>query len=258
MAYLVSILALVGALSTAGAFQTSTGLGLAPAARHGFCETAISGPRHAQVALPGVGTLKTPTKVRTPGMAMSSTMTTDIAPTGIDGDLGDVGGSTGVEEKYATCGTCKASYILDLEELGAGRKVKCAVCDHTWFQSAARLQTVRSSDKVQPFPVEEFKERQKALGNVVTRHDRKGAVTLFVGNMPFSITEDKLKGVFEEYGEVASISIICDPATGRPKGYGFVDYVEKDCGEVAMNQIDGMLVDGRELAVKISEDKFGG
>ena len=95
-------------------------------------------------------------------------------------------------------------------------------------------------------------------GGARTRHDRKGAVTLFVGNLPFSLGEEQLAALFAEHGEVASASIICDSETGRPRGFGFVDFVDEAAGKAAEAAKNGFVVDGRDLVVNVSEDKFGG
>jgi len=70
-----------------------------------------------------------------------ATMMDDIDVDGIGADYEDDYAAT--EDQYCTCGSCRASYMIDLEELGDGRKVKCEVCDHTWFQSAAKLLKVK-------------------------------------------------------------------------------------------------------------------
>ena len=46
---------------------------------------------------------------------------------------------------------------------------------------------------------------------------------LYVGNLPFSATEQEIRDLFSEYGEVASVSLITDRETGRPRGFGFVE-----------------------------------
>ena len=48
-------------------------------------------------------------------------------------------------------------------------------------------------------------------------------MNIFVGSLPFSLEEVELKGFFEEYGEVTSARIITDKATGRSKGFGFIE-----------------------------------
>jgi predicted Zn finger-like uncharacterized protein len=70
-----------------------------------------------------------------------ATMMDDIDIDGIGSDYEN--DFSAKEDQYCTCGSCRASYIIDLEELGDGRKVKCEVCDHTWFQSASKLLKVK-------------------------------------------------------------------------------------------------------------------
>lgn len=52
---------------------------------------------------------------------------------------------------------------------------------------------MQKTDKVKPFPADDWQSKREQMGDIVTRHKRTGAVTLFVGNMPFSVTEEKLK-----------------------------------------------------------------
>ena len=102
-------------------------------------------------------------------------------------------------QTYTSCGNCRAAYVMTSEMLGPnGRRVKCAVCSNVWFQSADKLYTLRAGHSFEPFPVEQYKaggmsrDGGKAPAGVV-KHTRTGAVTLFVGNMPFSMTEDKIR-----------------------------------------------------------------
>jgi predicted Zn finger-like uncharacterized protein len=113
-------------------------------------------------------------------------------------------------QTYTSCGSCKASYVLTSDMLGPdGRRVKCAVCGNVWFQSTEKLNTLRAGYGFEPFPVEQYKAggmirdasfreggggggRGPPAGGVL-KHTRTGAVTLFVGNMPFSMTEEKIK-----------------------------------------------------------------
>lgn len=71
---------------------------------------------------------------------------------------------------------------------------------------------------------------------------------LYVGNMPFSMDESQLRGLFAEYGEVDSVNVITDRETGRPRGFAFVE-MEDSVGRKAMSEIDEREVDGRRLKV---------
>ncbi len=72
--------------------------------------------------------------------------------------------------------------------------------------------------------------------------------TFYVGNIPWSTTEDELQQFFSRYGEVLACRIITERATGRSKGYGFVEVKEEDA-ESILEQAKGMELEGRELVV---------
>lgn len=87
------------------------------------------------------------------------------------------------------------------------------------------------------------------------------AKKLYVGNLPFSITEDKLLQIFSEAGTVQSAKIVLDKMSGRSKGFGFVEYESDEDGDKAIQKFDGYDVDGRNLKVSEArprEDHGGG
>ena len=70
---------------------------------------------------------------------------------------------------------------------------------------------------------------------------------IYVGNLPYSATEDELRTLFAEYGEVTSVNLITDRETGRPRGFGFVEMSEgADEAIEALHQKD---FGGRSLTV---------
>ena len=69
---------------------------------------------------------------------------------------------------------------------------------------------------------------------------------IYVGNLPFSTTEDELRGIFAEHGEVSSVNLITDRETGRPRGFGFVEMEGADAAINALNQTE---MGGRTLTV---------
>jgi RNA recognition motif-containing protein len=71
---------------------------------------------------------------------------------------------------------------------------------------------------------------------------------LYVGNLPFSTTEDDLSDLFAEVGNVESVRIITDRETGRSRGFGFVEMADEDA-EKAINQFNGTDMNGRPLTV---------
>jgi RNA recognition motif-containing protein len=72
---------------------------------------------------------------------------------------------------------------------------------------------------------------------------------LYVGNLPFSIEEEKLSEVFAAYGTVESTKIIIDRETGRSKGFGFVEMSSDDEAQQAIENLDGSDCDGRSMRV---------
>lgn len=71
--------------------------------------------------------------------------------------------------------------------------------------------------------------------------------TIYVGNINYQATEEDLKNVFSEYGEVTSVKIINDRETGRSKGFGFVEM--ESGAEKAIEELDGQEFQGRRLRV---------
>ncbi|KAB1443064.1 RNA recognition motif domain-containing protein [Pseudodesulfovibrio senegalensis] len=71
---------------------------------------------------------------------------------------------------------------------------------------------------------------------------------IYVGNLPWSCTEDEVRAAFEAYGEVTSVKLIEDRETGRPRGFGFVEM--EDAGAVeAIKNLDGTDFGGRNIKV---------
>jgi cold-inducible RNA-binding protein len=72
---------------------------------------------------------------------------------------------------------------------------------------------------------------------------------LYVGNLPFSATDDRLKELFEQAGQVESARIITDRDTGRSKGFGFVEMSSSQEASDAIKKFNGAEFDGRSLTV---------
>lgn len=73
---------------------------------------------------------------------------------------------------------------------------------------------------------------------------------LFVGNLPFTMTDDQLMGIFTPHGQVVSANIVKDKYSGRSKGFAFVEYATEEEAKAAMQALDGSDQEGRKLAVK--------
>jgi RNA recognition motif-containing protein len=72
---------------------------------------------------------------------------------------------------------------------------------------------------------------------------------LYIGNLPYSITETALREMFTPLGVVDSVSIITDRDTGRPKGFAFVEMTDDDAAKQAISQINGKTLDNRSITV---------
>jgi RNA recognition motif-containing protein len=80
-------------------------------------------------------------------------------------------------------------------------------------------------------------------------------MNIFVGNLNYSITEDDLKEIFEEYGELNSVKLITDKFTGRSKGFGFVEMSDAEEAKKAIEELNGAEVEGRSMVVNESIEK---
>lgn len=92
------------------------------------------------------------------------------------------------------------------------------------------------------------------MGRAVRRKIDLGK-RLYVGNIPFSTTEEDLRGLFEQHGEVASISVITDRETGRARGFAFVEMADPNSADAAMQALDGRDVGGRSLRVNEAHER---
>ena len=75
-------------------------------------------------------------------------------------------------------------------------------------------------------------------------------MNIFVAQLNFRIQSDYLKEIFEEFGEVTSAKVIMDKATGRSKGFGFVEMANEADGDKAIEKLNGAEVEGKTLVVK--------
>jgi len=92
--------------------------------------------------------------------------------------------------------------------------------------------------------------RQRELGEECQLGNK-----LYVGNLPFSVTEDELRDVFARHGTVQSVNVITDRETGRPRGFGFVEMGDSGEAETAIRSLDGSELGGRSLKVNEAQDR---
>jgi cold-inducible RNA-binding protein len=72
---------------------------------------------------------------------------------------------------------------------------------------------------------------------------------LYVGNLPYSVTESALRELFAPVGEVSTVSIITDRDTGRVKGFAFVEMASDEAAQKAISQVNGKVMDERTITV---------
>jgi len=76
--------------------------------------------------------------------------------------------------------------------------------------------------------------------------------SLYVGNFPYSTTEDQLRSMCAEHGNVESVRIITDRMTGQSRGFGFVDMGTPQEAQAVITALNGKDMDGRALKVNVS------
>jgi RNA recognition motif-containing protein len=77
---------------------------------------------------------------------------------------------------------------------------------------------------------------------------------LYVGNLPFTVTEDAIRNLFAPHGTVEKLSLISDRDTGQPRGFGFVEMSSADASR-AMQALNGQDFNGRPLKINEAQDK---
>ena len=74
-------------------------------------------------------------------------------------------------------------------------------------------------------------------------------MNIYVGKLPYTATEDDLRGMFEEFGELESVKIIKDRDSGRSKGFGFVEMPSNSEADQAIKALNGKLLSGHNIKV---------
>ena len=80
---------------------------------------------------------------------------------------------------------------------------------------------------------------------------------LFVGNLPFTATDEAVRELFSQHGTVEKVSLIADRETGRPRGFGFVEMSNDDASR-AIQALNGADFEGRSLKVNEAQERPGG
>jgi cold-inducible RNA-binding protein len=83
-------------------------------------------------------------------------------------------------------------------------------------------------------------------------------MNIYVGNLPFDVTDAQLQAEFEAYGAVTKVSIVADRDTGRPRGFGFVEMADDAQARAAIDALNGKQISGRALTVNEARPRTGG
>ncbi len=78
---------------------------------------------------------------------------------------------------------------------------------------------------------------------------------LYVGGLPYQVTEDKLREIFAAHGTVESSTVISDRMTGRSKGFGFVEMSSQEEAQAAIDKLNGTDLEGRNITVNVAKPR---
>ena len=88
-----------------------------------------------------------------------------------------------------------------------------------------------------------------------SRKEPEMAVRLYVGNLPYSITQSRLQEIFSPFGALGEVTVISDKFSGRSKGFGFVEFENAEEAKVAIEKLNGTDMDGRNIIVNEARPK---
>lgn len=89
------------------------------------------------------------------------------------------------------------------------------------------------------------------------RAQKEGTMKIYVGNLPYSVTESDLRSAFEAFGSVDSVDIIKDRYTDESKGFGFVEMADRDEAQKAIDGLNGKEFMGRTITVNEARPRGG-
>mmetsp|Transcript_23642 Transcript_23642/g.35954 ORF Transcript_23642/g.35954 Transcript_23642/m.35954 type:complete len:240 (+) Transcript_23642:160-879(+) len=196
-----------------------------------------------------------PSNPSTPAPSNPSTPAPSIPSAPATTNQAQYGNETPFPATYAQCGRCQSAFGLteaDLGEGGRGRRLECSVCGHSWFQSKDRLMTLAQGFEINPLPETDMK---RIKTNIEEGRSPKfmGDSKLYVGNIAFGSTEDDIRGLFADIGDVGDVALVRDEM-GRNRGFGFVTMRTKEDGQKCIDDLDGVELNGRNLAVRESNN----
>jgi RNA recognition motif-containing protein len=78
---------------------------------------------------------------------------------------------------------------------------------------------------------------------------------LFIGGLSYDTTEDGLRDAFKKHGDIESVRILTDRETGRSRGFGFIEFADKQAATDAVSSMNGAELDGRTIKVDFASDR---
>jgi len=75
-------------------------------------------------------------------------------------------------------------------------------------------------------------------------------MNLYIGNLSYRVRENQLQALMEQFGEIVSLKVVKDRDTGRSKGFGFVEFADKQAGLNALESLNGTELEERPLVLK--------
>jgi predicted Zn finger-like uncharacterized protein len=182
--------------------------------------------------------------------APTTTEPAKTEPTKTESNQAKYGNELALPETYVRCGRCATSFALALTDLGEGkgRRVECSVCGHNWFQSRDRLFNLNEGRELVPMPKSQL---DRISSNIAKGRDPDyiGETKFFVGNLDFGVSEDDIREMFAEKGEVGEVALVTGP-DGRSRGFAFVTMMDKECMEACLT-LDAKELKGRAINVKL-------
>jgi len=80
-------------------------------------------------------------------------------------------------------------------------------------------------------------------------------MNIYIGNLHYNVNEEELKEIFKKYGEVMSVIIITDKYTGRSKGFGFIEMLNDEEANKAIENLNGTEIHGRKINVNQARER---
>jgi len=80
-------------------------------------------------------------------------------------------------------------------------------------------------------------------------------MNIYIGQLPYNTSEEELKSIFTEYGEVASLNLIKDKFSGQSKGFGFIEMPNNAEADQAIKALNKSMLKGREIKVNQAEER---